>query len=55
MNYGLITIYILSFLNLLVYANQHGKPRDACNFWVGALGTTIQFLLIWWALGWVFW
>lgn len=52
----LIILYSFAFIGLLIAANKHGQPRDEdFNFWNSFLAWTIQFILIWWALGWVFW
>ena len=54
-NWGLISIYIVTFLGMLISANKHGKQRDKVNFWISLLGYVTSLLLIWWALGWTFW
>lgn len=56
MNHGLLAIYILTFLQLLVAANQHGKQSTTHRrFYVEAPCVVINLTLIWWALGWRFW
>jgi hypothetical protein len=54
MNYGLLTMYILTGISLLIQANQHGQPQGDNNFWISALGKGINLTIIWWAMGWVF-
>ena len=55
MNWGLLIIYILSFIGLLFYANRYGKPKTDYNFWAGLIATITDLVLIWWALDWRFW
>jgi len=55
MNYGLIILYLFAFIGLLFAAHKHGKPRSNGSFWIVLLSVIIQFVLIWWALGWRFW
>ena len=55
MNWGLLIIYIVSFVTLLLYANRHGKPSGTYDFWCGLIATTFELICIWWALGWRFW
>ena len=52
MNIALLIFYIMSAINLLYDANQHGKPRSNVNFWISLLGRIIFFTLLWWATGW---
>lgn len=54
MIWGLFIFYIFAFAGLLIYANKHGQERDPYNFWVYLISMIIQFVLIWWALGWRF-
>jgi len=55
MIWGLIILYIFAFIGLLIAANKHGQPRESWNFWEYLISYIIQFFLIFWALGWVFW
>ena len=55
MNIPLIILYVLSFIGLLFASNRHGKPKEGDNsFWSDLLAMIIQWILIWWALGWRF-
>jgi hypothetical protein len=42
-------IYIaITFIGLLLTANQHGKPRKNTNLWITLISTTIAYsILIW--------
>jgi len=56
MNFGLIIFYIFALLGLLLAANLHGQKKEGDhNFWVNLISIIINLVLIWWALGWVFW
>jgi len=54
MNPGLITLYVLSFMELLASAHLHGKPRDNWNFVVEVINTIVLLSLVWWITGWKF-
>lgn len=44
-----ILIIISYSVNLLLYAHDHGKPKEGyTNFWVGLIGTSISMGLLWW-------
>ena len=44
-----ILIIILYGINLLLYAHDHGKPKEGyTNFWSGLIGTCISVGLMWW-------
>lgn len=56
MLWGLIILYVGGFIGLLISSHEHGKERDGKhNFFVTFIAYLIQFILTWWALGWVFW
>jgi len=55
MIWGLIILYMFSAVGLLMASNKHGKPQTGKHsFWSTLLGNIIQFVLLWWALGWRF-
>ena len=42
-------IYLfLFFINLLVTAHMHGKPKGEFNFWITFFGSSIGILLLFW-------
>jgi len=52
---GLIILYIFSAVGLLLASNKHGTLQTGkYSFWSTLLSHIIQFVLIWWALGWRF-
>jgi len=55
MIWGLIILYIVSFVSLLFIANKHGEDAGKHNIFTAIFAYIIQFILIWWSLGWVFW
>lgn len=54
MNWGLLIIYIFSFVGLLLAAHLHGEEKGKWNFWATATATILELVCIWWALGWRF-
>lgn len=53
MNYGLIVGFILLFINLLIYAYEHGKPKEGINsFWSGFFTSILTVVLFLWIAGW---
>ena len=52
MNYGLMILYIVVFIELLIAANIHGTTRSPNNFYVHLINVIITLILVWWALGW---
>jgi len=54
MNIALIILYILTAINLLYTSNKHNLPQKNYNFWSTLYAGVIQWILIWWALGWRF-
>lgn len=52
MNHGLWVLYGWLFVELLMAAHRHGRPRLVENFW-RVFATVVWILLvIWWALHW---
>jgi hypothetical protein len=55
MNYGLLTAYILIFINLLWVSHKHGQPQDEdYNFWITLISSLISIVIYWWIAGWRF-
>ena len=55
MNIGLIILYAISFFGVVQTATKHGQIKDEKhNIWITLFAWIIQFVLIWWALGWKF-
>lgn len=55
MIWGLIILYALTFVGLGVHLAKHGEQReDNYNVWTTLIASALQFVLIWWALGWRF-
>jgi len=54
MRIALVVLYTVALVNLLYEAHTHGEPRGNHNFWLFLVGTVLELLLIWWAVGWKF-
>jgi len=54
MNTALIIIYILVFLELMIYSNKHGLPRGDFNLGIKIIDVILLLILVWWAVGWKF-
>ena len=58
MNIALIILYAISMYGLGYNTAKHGqyKPTSQQKYdvWLSLFATIVQFILIWWALGWRF-
>lgn len=43
-----IIVLVLIGIDLLVAANQHGKPRDNTNFWYRCISVALTVGLLYW-------